>query len=167
VCSASCSPHWGWEWFVRRYIFRLGGLDLSWSFLDWDSRSQHCQRASLDDQKNLDNFKKLVSTIEKSRFCLDAIFWSQKFQSRSRFIEIYQKSWFFLHLDQDLVDFITFLNLSRFLAWSPSRSLYNVEIPWLILKSLDQSQKSWFVLTISTVSIKISTQQNLDQKVSI
>ncbi len=45
----------------------LGGLDLSRSCLDRDSRSRHWQRAGLDSRENLDTFIKLVSTIEISR----------------------------------------------------------------------------------------------------
>jgi hypothetical protein len=47
-------------------------------FLDRDSRSRLCQKVSLNNQENFDNFKKLVS-IEKSQFCLDPIFRSQKY----------------------------------------------------------------------------------------
>jgi hypothetical protein len=52
--------------------------------LDQDSWSQHLQKVSLDGWENLDNFKKLVSTNEKSWFCLDTTFQSQKSQSRLR-----------------------------------------------------------------------------------
>ncbi len=52
-------------WFCD--FFNLGGLDLSRSCLDRDSRSRHWQRAGLDSQENLDTFKKLVSTIKISR----------------------------------------------------------------------------------------------------
>ncbi len=44
-----------------------GGLDLSRRNLDRESQSQHWQRVSLDSRKNLDTFKKLVSTIKISR----------------------------------------------------------------------------------------------------
>ncbi len=51
-----------------------GGLDLSRRGLDRDSWSRRQKSISLDGRENLDSFKKLVSTIEKS-------------QSRSRFLD--------------------------------------------------------------------------------
>jgi hypothetical protein len=57
----------------------LGGLDLSWRGLDWDSRSRRQKSISLDVMDNLDGFQKLVSTIEKSR-------------SRSRFLDLVSTS---------------------------------------------------------------------------
>jgi hypothetical protein len=47
-------------------MLSLGGLNLSWSCLDWESQSRIWQKVSLDSLENLDSFKKLVSTIEKS-----------------------------------------------------------------------------------------------------
>ncbi len=44
-----------------------GGLDLSRSCLNRDSQSRHWQKVSLDGRENLDSFKKLVSTIEKTQ----------------------------------------------------------------------------------------------------
>ncbi len=44
-----------------------GGLDLSRRGLDRDSQSQHQKKVSFDGWENLDTFKKLVSSIEKSR----------------------------------------------------------------------------------------------------
>jgi hypothetical protein len=44
-----------------------GGLDLSRSCLNRDSQSRHWQKVSLDGRENLESFKKLVSTIEKTQ----------------------------------------------------------------------------------------------------
>ncbi len=71
-------------------VFNLGGLDLSRRGLDRDSRSWHQKKVSLDGRENLDSFKKLVSTIEKSRFCLDTTIQIQISRSRLRFIETNQ-----------------------------------------------------------------------------
>jgi hypothetical protein len=71
-------------------ISNLGGLDLSRSCLDRDSWSRHWQRAGLDSRENLDSFKKFVSTIEISRFCLDTTIHFQISRSRLRFIETYR-----------------------------------------------------------------------------
>ena len=68
-------------------LINLGGLDLSQRGLDRDSRSQHQKKVSLDIQENLDSFKKLVSTIEISRFSLDEHSQDSTFWSRSRFFE--------------------------------------------------------------------------------
>ncbi len=80
------------------------------------------------------NLKKLVSTIEISQFCLDTTFQSQKSWSKLRNLlrpELFGKPW--LDLDLELVTFITFLDwdfsiCQDFCAWSPSKSLNNVEI---------------------------------------
>ncbi len=77
-----------------------------------------------------------------------------------------------LDLDWELVNFITFLYqdfsiCQDFWAWSISKSLDNVEISGLILKSLDKSWKPWQSQFISTISMKISTQLSLNSKVSI
>ncbi len=89
-------------------------------------KSWQLQKACLDDRE-------VSVKIEKSQFCLEATFQSQKSWSRSRFIKIYQKSWFFLDLNQWFADFTTFLNRDfsiclNFLACTPSKSLNNVEI---------------------------------------
>ncbi len=68
----------------------LGGLDLSWRGLDRDSWSRHQKKVSLDGQENLDSFKKLVSAIDISRFCLDTTIQIQISRSRLRFIETYR-----------------------------------------------------------------------------
>ncbi len=83
-------------------IFNLGGLDLSRSCLDWDSRSRHKKTVSLDGRENLDRLKKLVSTIEISQSRLRNIDFVSTSPSRykyldqdwdlSRLIEIYPKS---------------------------------------------------------------------------
>ncbi len=66
-------------------FFKPGGLNLSWSCLDRDSRSRHWQKVILD------IFKKLVSTeIEISWFCLDSNIQIDTSQSRSRFIKTYR-----------------------------------------------------------------------------
>jgi hypothetical protein len=78
---------------AKRLENKPGGLNLTWSCLDWDSRSWHWQKVSLDSQENLDNFKKLVL---KYRYCLDTTFQSQKSRSRSRNMsrpEIFGKYW--------------------------------------------------------------------------
>ncbi len=54
-----------------------GGLNLSQRGLYRDSQSRRWQKVSLVSWENLDNFKKLVSTIEKSRFCLDTTILTQ------------------------------------------------------------------------------------------
>ncbi len=51
---------------IKGFIHKPGGLDLSRLCLSRDSWSQHWQKVSLDCWENLDSFKKLVSTIEKS-----------------------------------------------------------------------------------------------------
>jgi hypothetical protein len=60
----------------------LGGLDLSRRGHDRDSQSQHWKKVRIDGRDNLDNFKKLVSTIEKSRSrsCLNSKDNLDKFQ---------------------------------------------------------------------------------------
>jgi hypothetical protein len=70
--------------------FNPGGLDLSRRGLDQDSQSRHRKKVSLDGRKNLDSFKKLVSTIEISRFSLDERSQDRSFRSRSRFFETNQ-----------------------------------------------------------------------------
>jgi hypothetical protein len=104
-----------------------GGLDLSGSCLDWDSRSWHWQRAGLDSRENLDTFKKLVSTIEISRSRLRylnlvsmAICKSSTSRSRSRLIKTCRDfcdylsflwiSQFFLDLDWDIMYFYKYLD---------------------------------------------------------
>ena len=44
-----------------------GGLNLSRSYLDWESRSRRCQRVHLDCREKFDKVKKCVSTVAKSR----------------------------------------------------------------------------------------------------
>ncbi len=56
-----------WFYPLKKVSTKPGGLDLSWSCLDRESWSWHCQRVSLNSWENLDIFKKCVSTIEKSR----------------------------------------------------------------------------------------------------
>ncbi len=60
--------------FLQKCILsRLGGLDLSRSCLDRDSRSRHWQRAGLDSRDFLDSLKnrsrlsRLVSTVQKTK----------------------------------------------------------------------------------------------------
>ncbi len=73
----SLSKHFG-SWLMQSMfkwlLHKPGGLDLSWRGLDWDSRSRHWQRVGFDGWENLNNFKKLVSTIKKSWYCLDTTF---------------------------------------------------------------------------------------------
>ncbi len=71
-------------------LINLGGLNLSRRGLDRDSQSRHQKKVSLDGRENLNSFKKLVSTIEKSRFCLDTTIQIQISRSRSRFIQTYR-----------------------------------------------------------------------------
>ena len=120
-----------------------GGLDLSRRGLDRDSRSRHRKKVSLDGRKNLDSFKKLVSTIEISRsrsrnldfvstrpkspksldrdreICRDMTFLANLdsfSRSRSRVSQCYHSSR------------SRFLNLSRFLSLKSRKSLEKVSI---------------------------------------
>ena len=132
--------------------------------LDRDSRSRHRKKVSLDGRKNLDSFKKLVSTIEISR-------------SRSRnldFVSTRRKSPKSLDRDREICRDMTFLanldslsrsrsrvsqcyhssrsrflNLSRFLSLKSRKSLEKVSIMSRNLESLDLSRRSRFVSTIS------------------
>jgi hypothetical protein len=45
-------------------LVKLGGLDLSLSCLDRESRYRHFQKVSLGSRENLDTSKKLVSTVK-------------------------------------------------------------------------------------------------------
>jgi hypothetical protein len=72
-----------------------GGLDLSRRGLDRDSRSRQRKKVSLNGREDLDSFKKLVLTIEISRFCLDTSEKSKKSRSRPRNLsrhDIFSKS---------------------------------------------------------------------------
>ncbi len=142
----NCKPAKSQQVSLANVQSKPGGLNLSQRGLDWDSQSRHWQRVSLDGQENLDNFKKLVLTIEKSWSRLrnldfvstppssfksldqdQEICWDMKFlanldslsRSRSRVSQYYHISW------------SRFLNLSRFLAWSTSK----------MSRYLDKSQK--------------------------
>jgi hypothetical protein len=133
----------------------LGGLDLSGRGLDRDY---------------LHSFKKLVSTIKKSWFCLDTTIQIQISRSRSRFIETYQDlpkisiiSWsqlrssYNFHKSQSrLLLLIHFTNRHLWKDVTFHRCLL-VKIFQKcqeILINLKKSQQSWF---ISTISINIST----------
>ncbi len=87
LCFKNCA-----NFIEKNQIIKLGGLDLSRRGLDQDSRSRHQKKASLDGRENLDSFKKLVSTIEISQFCLDTTIQIQISRSRSRFIVTYRDS---------------------------------------------------------------------------
>jgi hypothetical protein len=129
-----------------------GGLDLSRSCLDRDSRSQHWQRAGLNSRENLDTFKILVSTIKKS--------WL-----RSRFLNLVSMAnldqeitWFFTYLDWDI--YLNCRNLwkvvgeaqgkHRKVKVKPSPTTFHrclkSKISRLMSRNLDNSQ---LVLTIS------------------
>ena len=123
--------------------FNLGGLDLSRSCLDRDSRSRHWQRAGLDSRENLDTFKKLVLTIEISRFCLDTTFQSQKSRSRSRNLsrhEIFGKSRQFVSIlikSQSILSHFS-IEISQFV------NIFDPEVPQkvsIMSRYLDKSQK--------------------------
>ncbi len=58
---------------VQRFIFKHGGLDLSWQ----SRKLWHFQNLSLDDRE-------ISIEIKKSQFCFDTTFQSQKSWSRSR-----------------------------------------------------------------------------------
>ncbi len=130
-----------------------GGLNLS--------RSQHWQRVGLDGWENFDNFKKLVLTIEKSQHPLPV-------PKVLMEIEKSVKTWNFgyiltvcFDLNREWVGFIILLDRDSsicqdFLAWSPSKSLYNVEILWFISKSLHKSWKSLQSQFISTILVEKS-----------
>jgi hypothetical protein len=118
------------------------------------SRSWHVSNVSLDNPEILDNFKKLVLTVEKSwlrflkilstpTFRLDSLNWDQEISldleilvsldslSWSRL----RKAWIFAFSCQDLSicwDFSSF---------SDSKGLNNVEISWQILMRLDKFQQ--------------------------
>ncbi len=56
-----------WNWLSVHLIqIKPGGLDLSRSCLNWDSRSQHRQIICLNSWENLDIFKKFVFRVKKS-----------------------------------------------------------------------------------------------------
>ncbi len=125
--------------------------------LDW---SRHWQKVSLDSQENLDNFKKLVSTIEKSWFFLDTTFQSQKSGSRSRNLsrpEIFGKSWQFVSISIKSESILSYflIEISQFVKIFEPAVTQKVS---KMLRYLDKSQK---------VSMKILTQLNLNWKVSI
>ncbi len=142
--------------------------------LDRDSRSRHQKKVSLDGRENLDSFKKLVSTIEIS-------------QSRSRnldFVSTRPKSPKSLDRDQEIRRDLKFLAFLDSLSRSRPRSAWifvlscrdfsirrdfrprqcrdfstNLNCVSTNLKNLDVSRQ---ILTISTISTKISMRQSLD-----
>ncbi len=117
-----------------------GGLNLS----------RHRKKVSLD------SFKKLVSTIEKSRFCLDT---SEKVRKVSIETKKSAETWHFwqiltVYLDRELVNVITFLDrdfsiCQDFWAWSLEKVLKKSRLCREISKILNKSWKSRFVSTIS------------------
>ena len=123
-------------------FFNLGGLHLSWRGLDRDSRSRHQNKVSLNGRENLDSFKKLVSTIEISQYCLDTTIQIQISRSRLRFIKTY---W-------DLPK-ISIISRSR------SRSSYNFHKSWsrLLLLIHFTNRNLWKDVTFhSYLLVKIS-----------
>ncbi len=122
----------------------LGGLNLSRSFLDRESRSQRCQRVSLDMRENLDSIKKCASTVEKSR-------------SRSRLLDFVSKSmsqtkslaWIFVFSSWD------FSICRDFSSYSDSKGLNNVKISQQISTASQQ---------ISTISTCLN---NLDKNLDV
>ncbi len=133
-------------------------------------RDREIRRVSLDSRENLDSVKKLFSTIEISRFCLDNNVQTKKSRSRSRNSsrsEIFGVSRQFVSISTEkCVDFcifsLRFLNPSRLKASTISRFLDKSRLR--LDKSQKSRQKSWRVSTILT---KISTRQSLDWKISI
>ena len=112
-----------------------GGLDLSRRGLDRDSRSRHRKKVSLDGRKNLDSFKKLVSTIEISR-------------SRSRnldFVSTRPKSPKSLDRDREICRDMTFLANLDSLSRSRSRvsQYYHSSRSRFLNLSRSLSLKSW------------------------
>ncbi len=108
---------------------------MSWRGLDRDSQFRHWQRVGLDSQENLDNFKKLVSTIEKSRstsrnlnFILKPPF---SLKSFNRDWEICWDMTFLANLDRELVNFLD-ENLDAAKSWLKS----------LDFKDLDREKKT-------------------------
>ncbi len=133
-----------------------GGLDLSQRGLDQDSRSRHLQKVSLDSWENLDNFKKLVSTIEIS-------------QSRSRnlnFVSTPPSSPKSLNRDRKICRDMKFLanldSLSQ--SWSRVSQFYNISRSRFLNFSRFLSLK---YLKKSRQILKISTQLNLNWKALI
>ena len=111
--------------------------------LDRDSRSRHRKKVSLDGRKNLDSFKKLVSTIEISRSRsrnLDFVSTRPKSpKSLDRDRETRRDMTFLANLDSlsrsrsSVSQYYhssrsRFLNLSRFLSLKSRKSLDYVEI---------------------------------------
>ncbi len=130
---------------------KLGGLDLSRSGFDRDSRSRRQKSISLDVMDNLDGFQKLVLTIEKSR-------------SRSRFLDLVSTSMSRpkslnrdreIHQDLKILAFLDSLSRSRsrsawifvFSRWDFSTNLNciltNLDKSWQILTNLDNLDVSW------------------------
>ncbi len=134
----------------KGWKLNLGGLDLSRSCLDRDSRSRHKKTVSLNGWENLDRLKKLVSTIEISRFCLDITIQIQI--SRSRFIKTYRDLSRLIKIYQDLPK-ISIISRSR------SRSSYNFHKSWsrLLLLIHFTNRHLWKDVTFHTyLLVKIS-----------
>ena len=103
---------------IKGFIHKPGGLDLSRSCLSQDSWSEHWQKVSLDRWENLDSFKKLVSTIEKSQssnldFVLtspsspNSLDWDWEIRQDLKFLVNLNS---FFYLNPELVDVNIFLN---------------------------------------------------------
>jgi hypothetical protein len=122
-----------------------GGLDLSRRGLNWDSRSLHQKKVSLDGWENLDSYKKLVSILSRH---------VQKVRKVSIESEKSFETWHFwqisivcLDLNRELVNVITFLDRDfsicwDFWAWSLEKVLKKSRLCQEISKILDKSQKS-------------------------
>jgi hypothetical protein len=105
---------------ISQHFFSPGGLDLSRSRLSISTlaesqsrqlrKSWHWQSASLDNRENLDTFKKLVSTIEISRFSLDGHMQIQYFSVE---IETYWDLSRLLWLFVIFVDFSIFFSIKK------------------------------------------------------
>ncbi len=133
-------------------VFKSGGLDLSRRGLDQDSQSWLWQKANFDGWENLDNFKKLVSTIEKS-------------QSRSRnldFVTTPLSSPKSLNRDREICQDLKILAKHDNLSWSLLRvsqwmssyfsieisqfvKIFEPEVPQKVSKMLGYLDKSWKV----------------------
>jgi hypothetical protein len=135
-----------------------GGLDLSRSCLDWESRSRRCQRVSLDSQENLDSVKKCVLTVEKSWSRLRLLDFVSTSMSRPKSLDQDSE----IRRDLKILAFLNSLSRSRsrsawifvfsrqdfsirqdFSSFSDSKGLVNVEISREILTASQQISKIW------------------------
>jgi hypothetical protein len=93
---------------VMLNLIKPGGLNLSWSCLDWDSQSRHWQRAGLDSWENLNTFRKLVSTIEIFWFSLDGHMQIQFFSVKIKTYPDLWRVWRLVIICNFFVDFWIF-----------------------------------------------------------